>query len=49
MFQGGQSFKILDYFYRTYERGVADIDITMACDISIVLSILYTISVFFLN
>ena len=35
MIQGGNSSKIWINFYRTYERGVVDIDITMACDISI--------------
>ena len=34
MIQGGQIFIKIN-FYRTYERGVVDVDITMACDISI--------------
>ena len=35
MIQGGNFSKFSIHFYRTYERGVVDIDITMACDISI--------------
>ena len=34
--RGGNFSKFSINFYRTYERGVVDIDITMACDISIV-------------
>jgi len=35
MIQGGIFSKVPIYFYRTYERGVVGIDITMAYDISI--------------
>ena len=35
MIQGVIFSKCAINFYRTYERGVVDIDITMACDISI--------------
>ena len=40
--KAGNFSKFSITFYRTYERGVVDIDITMACDI-------YQFSVFFLN
>ena len=33
MIKGGHFSKILINFYRTYERGMLDIDITKECDI----------------
>ena len=35
LFKGGNFSKFSIDFYRTYEMGMVDIDITMACDISI--------------